>query len=312
MNSKKGIIVLLATTFLCLMVGPMLGQNTPMSKAAKHISQNLAHPGAIAIDSNYFVDCGEIANVDYREFLYWTTRVFGAEKTAWYYPDTTVWLREDRMAKLSNWYFRGPYYHYRPVVGVSFEQAQAYMKWRADRVFENCLIQEGILEITPNQDSVHYFSIENYFSGKINGVQTDYSIPHPVYSLPSLEEWETICLRAREINSKNYKKCCRKRFVDCVDGDSLEIVSSANMYYKDGKWQPEIGLNNVWWSSKNVFFNLQGNVSEFSSTPGISLGGSWKNTPEEIRASDTFMYEGPNAWTGFRCVLHWEYHKKPD
>jgi len=102
--------------------------------------------------NSFFIDRTEVANVHYREYLYWLEHMFtdtpkynallkGAR------PDTLVW----RSALSYNepyveYYFRHPSYNYYPVVGVSWRQAYDYCIWRTDRVNEYELQNRGYID----------------------------------------------------------------------------------------------------------------------------------------------------------------------
>jgi len=102
--------------------------------------------------NSFFVDKTEVANVHYREYLYWLEHTFtdtpkynavlsGAR------PDTLVW----RSALSYNepyveYYFRHPSYNYYPVVGVSWRQAYDFCLWRTDRVNEYELTRTGYID----------------------------------------------------------------------------------------------------------------------------------------------------------------------
>lgn len=286
------------------------GQTGDMSKVARKIYKTPAFPGTVQIDSNLYADIGEVSNIDYREFLYWTWRIFGENKVTEYRPDTLVWGNEPGMDQMENYYFRGPWYAFLPVVGVSYKQAQAYARWRSDRVFEFLLIREGVIELNIHMDSTNFFSIEKYFSGKYNGIKPDYSIPYPIYSLPTIEEWTLLCRMANEINSVNLKKYWRKIDDEQKNNDSLLVRSKENFFLNIKEDSlPDVGLNDVFGGCTKVFLNLQGNVSELSAIEGISLGGSYINTLDEIKSSYIYHYSVPNAWTGFRCVCRWGFYQ---
>lgn len=310
---NKSILNSLAGKLICIIVSMLSlhasGQTVDMSKIARKIYHSTHFPGMIQVDSNLYADNGEVSNIDYREYLFWTRMVFGNNKVAECLPDTLVWSSEAGMDLMELYYLRGPWYAYLPVVGISYQQAQAYARWRSDRVFEYMLIKAGVFDVSV-PDSTNYFSIEKYFSGKYNGIKPDYSIPYPVYSIPTIEEWTLLCKKAKEINSANLKKSKRKIPTDLISIDSLLVRSKENFYYKiTDNSIPEIGLNKTFIGYTTMFYNLQGNVSELSATEGISLGGSWKNTLDEIMSSEIFYYTGPNAWTGFRCVCRWEFYQ---
>ena len=107
-------------------------------------------PRRITVNS-FFIDKTEVANVHYREYLYWLENVFGqagmdsvVEQAK---PDTLVWRSELAFNEpYVEYYFRHPSYNYYPVVGVSWKQATEYCIWRTDRVNEVALIDKGFLD----------------------------------------------------------------------------------------------------------------------------------------------------------------------
>jgi gliding motility-associated lipoprotein GldJ len=108
-------------------------------------------PRRVTVNS-FFIDKTEIANVHYREYLYWLDHNFtdtpkynnvlnGAR------PDTLVWRRElSYNEPYVEYYFRHPSYNYYPVVGVSWKQAYDFCIWRTDRVNEYELKKKGYID----------------------------------------------------------------------------------------------------------------------------------------------------------------------
>lgn len=124
----------------------------------------LIPPGTMAITESLFADQTEITNLSWLEYEYWTRMKYGpnsAEHRACL-PDTLVWRADgiDHEPFVTQYYRRSIYRNF-PVVGISYEQALAFCKWRTERVRE-------------------YYAIAYKKSLNIE------------YRLPSREEWELI------------------------------------------------------------------------------------------------------------------------
>lgn len=100
---------------------------------------------------SFFIDRTEIANVHYREYIYWLENVFGGAGMDSIVdeakPDTLVWRSElSYNEPYVEFYFRHPAFNYYPVVGVSWRQADDFCKWRTDRVNERTLMEKQFLD----------------------------------------------------------------------------------------------------------------------------------------------------------------------
>jgi formylglycine-generating enzyme len=97
--------------------------------------------------ASFYMDETEVANVHYREYLFWLNRVFqDTAITNKALPDTLVWRSELAYNEpYVEYYFRHPSYNLYPVVGVNWKQAYDYCLWRTDRVNENTLWEKNII-----------------------------------------------------------------------------------------------------------------------------------------------------------------------
>lgn len=162
--------------------------------------------------SSFYMDETEVANVHYREYTYWMQRMYFndyPEVVQASLPDTTVWRSAlSYNEPLVNYYFRYAGYNNYPVVGVSWNQANQYCKWRSDRVNEMILIKHGIIKRNQNQINEDVFTTETYMNEQYIGEEgrnvkdydphsigtrsTNYSDGYllPDFRLPTEAEWE--------------------------------------------------------------------------------------------------------------------------
>ncbi len=153
--------------------------------------------------ASFYMDETEVSNQDYREYIHWLNRVYPGdrEKINANLPDTSLWRSELAYNEpYVNNYFRHPAYSDYPVVGVTWEQAEEYCKWRTDRVNEQLLVDYGILQHDNAQTGQEVFTTDTYLAGMYEGatgeeageerVKWEDGLMLPNYRLPTEAEWE--------------------------------------------------------------------------------------------------------------------------
>lgn len=226
------------------------------------------------------------------------------------YPDTLCWIRDfsysynDPMAKM---YFWHPAFDNYPVVGVDWEQAKAFCRWRT-RLWSDYRKSQGL-----------------YTEG--------------IFRLPTEAEWEYAARAGRSQSPypwggpylRNKKGCLLANF-----------KPGRGNYAEDGGVYPVRA--DAYWPNDYGLYNMAGNVAEWTSSayyengysfamdlnPNIQInapenappkmkrkvvrGGSWKDIGWYLQTSArTYEYQDTSKpYIGFRCVISFLGRSKND
>ncbi len=198
-------------------------------------------PGTIEVSSDFFADISEVSNIDWLEYTLWTERIYGKESNEYKLtlPDETVWEKESLDANQQN-YFRNPRYSDYPVVGISYEQAKQYCKWRSDRVNELIWINESekAFDDIKNFD-YNYDELPKVFQ----------------FRLPSQEEWMKITKNKhvknidKETNHLTYStKRSKKKAFYGLNSNVSEMTSEKGIAM-GGNWKTTDNYNELEYES---------------------------------------------------------------
>jgi formylglycine-generating enzyme required for sulfatase activity len=239
-------------------------------------------PGTVEVSENFFVDQYEVSNLNWIEYISWTKGTYGvnSEEYQTVLPDTLVWRKPKAYNEpYVEYYHKHPAYHNYPMVGISYEQAIAFCKWRSDRVNEKIYIKENKIDYKPGD--VYPDAPKVY-----------------QYRLPTKAEWEKIAKvgyserLAQKLEKKKYRNAEKTNFLNKNDTDTEELNHKGDITTKvDAYWPNALGVYNVF-----------GNVAEMVAEKGIAKGGGWIHSEESVTLKNDFKFENPTDWIGFRCV----------
>lgn len=214
------------------------------------------------------------------------------------YPDTTCWVNDFRNSDNELYmrlYFSSPTYNDYPVVGVTWEQANAFCAWRTDFLLKG-------------------------MGGAARFIQR--------YRLPTEAEWE-YAARGKNGSEFPWENEDVKNDRGCFYAN---FKPERGNYTKDGNLITS--RTGIYSANSNGLYDMAGNVAEWTSTiytrSGVEAmndlnpqleynaakedpyslkkksvrGGSWKDPESYIRSAwRTWEYQNqPRSYIGFRCV----------
>lgn len=254
-------------------------------------------PNTVYINNGLYIDKNEVSNINYREYLFYLEHRY-SDNTLYKMalPDTLVWAYYDTCFSTMVFdYLRTPEFNDYPAVGISYEQAMNYTKWRSDRVMEMFLATKNIIQPVPESKDDENFSIQKFFAKDYKKyVNADTISIYPEYSLPTMEEWET-AIFFHEENAKN-SSCNLLKNIRYASNDWCK----AGINPMDVVHQEECRTN-----IKHLY-HLKGNVCEWIEGGKMCAGGSWVNSLSDIQKSTFFSAKKPEVWVGFRNTCRWK------
>jgi len=276
-------------------------------------------PGCVKVNDTLFMDETEVQNTIWQNYLFYLKRdsiELDHDPYVAALPDTTVWLKEfgKRIgAEFMKYYHRSEESMYYPVVGITYEQAVAFCKWRSamDTQLFNYQYKKNDKELS-----------------EFSSVWVEFH-----YRLPTEEEWETACIsnnvskagyygfgnafgefpKARHIKmaldtivkSKSLNKDIQD-FYSMYPHLLLANVKPEVIPYFIAKRKLPRFTENVYYYPPNELglYGMTGNVAELINPKGSTKGGSWADPLSRCRYEITGISNGASTRIGFRCVCN--------
>lgn len=235
----------------------------------EHKQKGKLPPGTVWLRDSICIDQTEIRNLDYLEFVKWTQKK-DPQQAMKIFPDTSVWTATSELV-MPDYYFQHPALKEYPVVGISYEQAVAFCKWRTERVKEFIALSKQSIQ-------------------ERMGVRDFY------YRLPTKEEWEYAATAGSQTPTRYGQPVINKKNVPTV------FVAETKALYDGNKEIMETVPVKYQCPNRFNLYNMIGNVAEMVQEEGIAKGGSFHHTLGQSAITNDIIYRKPMEWLGFRCV----------
>jgi formylglycine-generating enzyme required for sulfatase activity len=268
--------------------------------------QKLTPPGTVWLRDNLFMDETEVTNFSWMEFLYYLKRKDTAQYSLMR-PDTICWTRADVGFDLSepliSYYLKHPTYRDYPVVGISYEQAVEFCKWRSVMVNQFIYIRKNKLK-KYSLDTI--FQTPEYVKYRLpTKAEWEYSaaagLPYETYPLG----YENLTDKKNRpvSNTLEYYIYFKKRFTDSKD--TIFTCTPTNPVYASK-------------CNKYGLYHVLGNVSELTAdslVKGLNFSSGIYSIDREETSNGSYTikaqtynykidkkYIRPEPWIGFRCI----------
>lgn len=247
----------------------------------------------------FYMDDTEITNNEYRQFmdaiLLDSAQIVGEDEIMQlYYPDTSVWVKDfsHHMGDpLMVYYYSHPAFDDYPVVGVSWEAAQYFSRWRTNY-------------------------LNSYREG--NGL-----FQMPNFRLPSEAEWEYAARGGRDMAKypwggpyiRNSKGCMLANFKPGRGNyfdDGFAYTAPVASYFANDYGLYDMSGNVAEWTedaynpaSVPMVWDLNPTFFDETEPRKVVRGGSWKDIAYFLETGTrTFEFkDSTNASIGFRCAM---------
>jgi formylglycine-generating enzyme required for sulfatase activity len=248
---------------LTLMSFCVIGKDTDKSLGAKDVESNF-----VMINDSVQVSTTETTNSLYQLFLNALKDANKTEELKTAAINNEGWLNGPvSIESYVNIYSTDPKFKEYPVVNITHEAAVLFCEWYT--------------EMYNSQSGRKYKKVK--------------------FHLPTNEEWiaaanpggeQILFSSGNSVRNEKGMYLCNYRQTEVKDAPIEQSVNADVTAPAKSYWPNSIGV-----------YNLSGNVAEMLNTKGLSKGGSFKTTMDELEVEAVSSYEGSSSDLGFRVFM---------
>lgn len=244
---------------------------------------------------NFLMFSSEVSNLDWREFVYYTSKQKGKEAADAMLPDTLLWLNLEKYADFVEYYYGRSNYKDFPVVNISYAQAEAYCKWLED--FYNSRQNKFYKKVT-----VSLPTEKEWIYAAMGGNQ------QAVFSWPG----EAVHGSKNEFQGNFYQ--VNQANIVYGEGQLLQIGEKLSAYNWLNPGENSPALASSFKPNAYGLYNMSGNVAEYLKAEEgkncITKGGSWADPGYYLQINskqECDIKKSASPFRAFRPVLKMEF-----
>lgn len=235
-------------------------------------NQYLCASNTLPINSRLCIDISEVPAYVYKDYMASIEEEFGrdSEEFAASEPNYQLWTElfpGSTKEQLREKFIGSDELALMPIMGISFEQANAFAEWRTEAM-KAYLDELGKAERAA-------------FPKKFK------------FRLPSENEWARIRFLVQD------KRMLKQLEKIAKTNESSFKLSKSDLMNNNAK------INPVYFrAAEDIgFYNVFSNVAEMTDTDGVAMGGSWKDPNTGKVFTKSFQYSGASSAIGVRMIF---------